>query len=306
MHMQAAAYGLPIVDTKNGEPVDIVKVPTFSPYPVIQSWKILRKAPEHLIPAAYEDSWATLQWVASHSSNNGGGGGPESWLNHHADFERVFLVGDSDGANITHNMALLAGSGDSEFGLNVEILGIALVHPYFWGSDPIGSESLHLGSAKADRLWPLICPSNPDNNDPRVNPVVAGGPSLVGLECRRALVCVAENDLLKDRGWVYYNALSKCGWMDVVEIFETDGEDHVFHLHDLQCEKAKDLIRRLAAFFNRDMPRLPGSCTKRFDYCTIKLQELFSNQDSIENNNNLGLYFCNVERLDDYCINYIP
>ncbi|KAK0577194.1 hypothetical protein LWI29_029360 [Acer saccharum] len=58
-----------------------------------------RKAPEHLIPAAYEDSWAALQWVASHSSNDGCGGGPESWLNHHADFERVFLAGDSAGCH---------------------------------------------------------------------------------------------------------------------------------------------------------------------------------------------------------------
>ncbi|KAK0579382.1 hypothetical protein LWI29_025490 [Acer saccharum] len=216
-----------------------------------------RKAPEHPIPAAYEDSLAALKWVASHSSNNGGGGGPESWLNHHADFERVFLAGDSAGGNITHNMAMVAGSGDSEFGLNVEILGIALVHPYFWGSDRIGSESLHPRSAEAGRCWPLICPSNPDNDDPRVNPVVAGGPSLVGLGCRRALVCVAENDVFKDRGWVYYDALSKCGWMGVAEIIQTDGEDHAFHLHDLQSEKAKDLIGRLAAFFNRDMPPLP-------------------------------------------------
>ncbi|KAI9200250.1 hypothetical protein LWI28_004959 [Acer negundo] len=87
-----------------------------------------RKAPEHLIPTAYEDSWDALKWVASYSSNNGGGGGPESWLNHHADFERVFLARDSAGANITHNIAMLAGSGDSEFGLNVEILGIAFTH----------------------------------------------------------------------------------------------------------------------------------------------------------------------------------
>ncbi|TXG52371.1 hypothetical protein EZV62_021540 [Acer yangbiense] len=151
-----------------------------------------RKAPEHPIPEAYEDSWAALKWVASHSSNNSGDGGPESWLNHHADFERVFLAGDSAGANITHNIAMVAGSGDSEFGLNVEILGIYCI----------------------------------------VSP-------------------------LKDGDWVYYSALSKCGWMGVVEIFETDGENHGFHLYDLQSQKAKDLIRRLSAFFNRDIPRLP-------------------------------------------------
>ncbi|KAK3231438.1 hypothetical protein Dsin_003319 [Dipteronia sinensis] len=286
-----------------------------------------RKAPEHLIPAAYEDSWAALKWISSHSSNNGGAG----------------------------------STGDSEFGLNVEILGIALIHPYFWGSDPIGSEFLNPASAAADRLWPFICPSNPDNDDPRVNPVVAGGPSLVGLGIQRphhrsfikrhnilkesnnnninisarlylpkltnttttqkfpllvyfhgvgfcisspftskyhnyVNALVAEANVVAvsvnyrkapehpipaayedswaalkwvashsgnngDRYWVYYNALSKCGWMGVVEIFETDCENHGFHLYDfpshLPSQKAKDLIRRLAAFFNRDMPPLP-------------------------------------------------
>ncbi|XVF64010.1 hypothetical protein PTKIN_Ptkin09bG0132900 [Pterospermum kingtungense] len=209
-----------------------------------------RKAPEHPIPTAYEDSWDALQWVVSHCNSQG----PEIWLNHHANFEKVFLGGESAGANIAHNMAIVAG--DPEFGLNVQILGVALVHPYFWGSDPIGSEALDPGrKAVVDRLWPFICPSNPDcNKDPRVNPVAIGGPSLVGLGCKRALVCVAEEDVLRDRGWLYYEALGRSGWMGVVEIMETEGEDHGFHLSDLGSEKAKDLITRLAAFYDRDMP----------------------------------------------------
>jgi acetyl esterase/lipase len=50
-----------------------------------------RKALEHPIPAAYEDSRAALKWVASHSNRDG----PEPWLNNHADFQRVFVGGDS-------------------------------------------------------------------------------------------------------------------------------------------------------------------------------------------------------------------
>lgn len=46
-----------------------------------------RKAPENPLPAAYEDSWAALQWVASHRN----GEGPEVWLNRYLDFDRVFL-----------------------------------------------------------------------------------------------------------------------------------------------------------------------------------------------------------------------
>ncbi|KAL4310320.1 hypothetical protein GQ457_01G026390 [Hibiscus cannabinus] len=208
-----------------------------------------RNAPEHPLPAAYEDSWAALQWVVSHCNRQG----PEPWLNDHADFERVFLGGESSGANIVHNLAMVAG--DPEFSLNVDILGIALVHPYFWGSEPIGSEALH-PEAKAglDKLWAFVCPENPENDDPRVNPESIDGPSMVGLGCTRVLVCVAEKDVLRERGRLYYEALGRSGWMGVVEIMETDEVGHGFQLNDLESDKAKDLITRLAAFCNRDKP----------------------------------------------------
>ncbi|RVW49683.1 putative carboxylesterase 13 [Vitis vinifera] len=52
-----------------------------------------RLAPEHPIPACYDDSWAAVQWAASHAN----GDGPDTWLNNHADFSRVFFAGDSAG-----------------------------------------------------------------------------------------------------------------------------------------------------------------------------------------------------------------
>ncbi|XP_028757691.1 probable carboxylesterase 2 [Neltuma alba] len=208
-------------------------------------------APEHPIPAAYEDSWAALHWVASHRKSPG----PEPWLNEHADFRRVFLAGDSVGANIVHNLAMAAGNPDNE--LDLEILGAALVHPFFWGSHPTGSEAMDPErKASVDRLWPYVCPSTPDQDDPRLNPVAEESPSLAWLGCGRVLVRVAEKDILKERGWLYYNALSQSGWLGVVEIHETQEEDHCFHLEDLGSNKAQDLIQGLADFFNRDMPPL--------------------------------------------------
>ncbi|CBI32436.3 unnamed protein product, partial [Vitis vinifera] len=83
-----------------------------------------RLAPENPVPAAYEDSWAALQWVVSHCN----GQGSEPWLKDHADFQRVFLAGDSAGGNISHNLAVQAGVE----GLGgVKLQGICVVHPYF-------------------------------------------------------------------------------------------------------------------------------------------------------------------------------
>ncbi|KAL2249632.1 UNVERIFIED_CONTAM: putative carboxylesterase 13 [Sesamum indicum] len=206
-----------------------------------------RRAPEHPLPVPYEDSWAALQWVASHRS----GDGPEAVLNQHADFRRVFLAGDSAGGNIAHNLAMRAGSADA--GLNLEILGIALVDPYFWGSKPVRSELLDPdGKAFGDQLWRLLSQSSGlDHDDPKINPVAEGGPSLSGLGCRRVLVSVAEKDILRDRGRLYFEVLGGCGWMGMVEIHEVEGEGHCFHLFDLNHEKAKERMRRMSDFFNR-------------------------------------------------------
>ncbi|KAL1315641.1 hypothetical protein HN51_042398 [Arachis hypogaea] len=208
-----------------------------------------RLAPEHPLPAAYDDAWTALQWVASHGKNNG----PEPWLNEHADFERVFLAGDSAGANIVHNIVMMAGHPDMNLG--IDILGACLSHPYFWGSTPIGSEVLELGKRElVDRLWPFICPSMPESDNLWVNPMAEDAPSLAWLGCRRVFVCIAEKDVLKDRGRLYYEALSRSGWTGVVEIEETEGKGHAFHIHDLECDKAKELITSMAEFFNRDAP----------------------------------------------------
>lgn len=61
-----------------------------------------RLAPENPLPTAYDDSWESLEWVYEHMS----GDGSESWLKEHGDFDRVFLAGDSGGANISHHMAI--------------------------------------------------------------------------------------------------------------------------------------------------------------------------------------------------------
>ncbi|XP_051139258.1 probable carboxylesterase 2 [Andrographis paniculata] len=208
-----------------------------------------RRPPEHPLPVGYQDSWDALRWVAAHR----GGDGAEQILNNQADFRRVFLVGDCAGGNIVHNLAVTAGNTDA--GLDMEIQGIVLVDPYFNGSDWVGSCTAGLEERVAlERLWSVVCPSCPDKDDPWVNPVgEAGMGGLVGLGCSRALVCVAEKDVLKDWGWAYFQGLGRVGWMGMVEIHEAEGEGHCFHLHDLKAEKAKERMRRMVHFINWEM-----------------------------------------------------
>ncbi|KAL2457460.1 putative carboxylesterase 2 [Forsythia ovata] len=205
-----------------------------------------RRAPEHPLPAAYEDSWDVLQWVASHNS----GGGTENWLKENVDFGRVFLAGDSAGANISHHMAIRVGrSGGSVSGIKID--GILMIQPYFWGEEPTGIEARNpIRKAMVDKWWQFVCPSEKGNNDPWINPLVNGAPNLAGLACDRILVCTAENDILRDRGRLYYQSLVKSQWQGKAEAFETEAEDHVFHIINPTGEKAIKLIKRCAEFIN--------------------------------------------------------
>ncbi|KAK7400818.1 hypothetical protein VNO78_12125 [Psophocarpus tetragonolobus] len=199
-----------------------------------------RRAPEHPVPIAYEDSWTSLKWVASHVNENG----PEEWLNNHVNFDKVFFSGDSAGANIAHHMGVRAGAHGLS-GINVE--GIALVHPYFWGVERVGSESQSPEHhAAVDNLWRFACPTSTGSDDPFLNP--EKDPNMGKLACNRVLVFVAEKDLMRDRGWYYQELLQKCGWLGVVEVMEAKGENHVFHLFKPDCHNAVSLLDRLVSF----------------------------------------------------------
>ncbi|KAJ6400093.1 hypothetical protein OIU84_015699 [Salix udensis] len=205
-----------------------------------------RIAPENPLPAAYEDSWAALQWVAAHAKEDGGS---EAWLKEYVDFGRVFLAGDSCGANVAHHFALKLK--DCELGQQINIQAIAMIFPYFWGKDPIGVEVTDQArKSMVDNWWLLVCPSEKGCDDPLINPFTDGSPSIESLACKKLLVIVAENDILRDRGRLYYEKLVKSEWQGTAEIMEIPGEDHVFHIHNPDCENAKTMFKGLASFIN--------------------------------------------------------
>lgn len=189
-----------------------------------------RLAPEHPIPACFEDAWAALKWVESHAK---GRQGPETWINNHADFSRIYVGGDSAGGNITHNTVSRASIEGLDDG--VKIVGMILAHPFF-------------GSGQTEKLWDAICSDNKGPEDPRLNPMAH--PNLLSsLKCDKVLICTGEKDFIRDRGWLYYEALKKSGWSGQVEIFDYEGEDHVFHLKNPNCDNAGIYMKRVVSFF---------------------------------------------------------
>ncbi|KAK6122666.1 hypothetical protein DH2020_043594 [Rehmannia glutinosa] len=210
-----------------------------------------RLAPENPLPAAYDDSWEALKWVCSHADLNQTHLEKDQWIANHGDFSRVFIGGDSAGANIAHNLAIRAGS--EPLPGNVKIFGAILSHPYFWGSNPIGNEPKEdIEQSLPYRMWVFVYPTAAGGIDnPLINPLVDGAPSLSGLGCSKMLICLAEKDPLTGRGLVYAEKVKKSGWKGEVEVVEVEGEDHCFHIFDTETEKSKNLIKRMANFISQ-------------------------------------------------------
>lgn len=203
-----------------------------------------RLAPEHPLPAAYDDCWSAVQWAHSRA---------DPWLARFADPRRVFLAGDSAGANIAHRMAVRAGA---EGGLSFE--GMALVHPYFWGSEAVGGEGRDRGWREwMDGLWMAVSGGAKGVDDVWINPMAEEREVVRRMGCRRAVVFVAERDPLRERGRAYGEFLRGSGWGGDVEIVETEGEGHVFHLEkkieeEDDDEKVRELMDEFVRFFTKD------------------------------------------------------
>lgn len=194
------------------------------------------------MPVCYDDSMSVTQWVLSHST----GSGPEPWLNDRADFDQVFLAGDSAGANIVHDIVIRTDQSKSK-----RFAGIAMVHPFFGAGEPNG-------------LWDYLYPGTTGVFDSRLNP--AANPTKMRKEisaCKKILVCVGGRDFLRDRGMTYYQVLREGQengeWKGELELMESKGRNHVFHLYKPDCDEARDLLIRVADFIS-------NSNSQDFDY----------------------------------------
>ncbi|KAL9321689.1 hypothetical protein ACSQ67_009742 [Phaseolus vulgaris] len=187
----------------------------------------LRRAPEHRLPAAIDDAFDTLLWLQAVAQS----GSQEPWLEQHGDFNRVFLIGDSSGGNVVHEVASRAGSVELR---PVRVAGAIPVHPGYVRSERSRSElempqSPFLTLDMLDKFLELALPVGATKDHPITCPMGEAAPPLEGLKLPAVLLCVAEMDLIRDTEMEYYEALKK-GNKDV-EVYFSNGMTHSFYLN---------------------------------------------------------------------------
>ena len=193
-----------------------------------------RHAPEHRFPAAPEDGYAALQWVARHAAELGGRPGP------------LLVAGWSAGGNLAAVACQLARDRGGP-----QVAGQLLVCPVTDGTTfdrPSYAENASgyfLTRGLMHWFWDLYC-SPAERGDPRVSPLQG---TLAGLP--PAFVVTAEFDPLRDEGIAYADAMAAAGVP--VEQLQAHGHFHSsFTMVDVMAtavsgrERMAEALRRFA------------------------------------------------------------
>jgi acetyl esterase len=154
-----------------------------------------RLTPEHAFPAAVDDCYAALQWVAEHAAELGG------------DPAHLAVAGDSAGGNLT---AVLALRARDEGGPAIEAQ--ALIYPVTDSAcDTVSmrdnAEGYMLTADAMEWMWGMYVPDEAERSHAYVSPLRA--PDVSGLP--PAIVITAEFDPLRDEGEAYAARLVDAG-----------------------------------------------------------------------------------------------
>ena len=154
-----------------------------------------RLAPEHCFPAAPDDCFSVLQWLAASGDLIGGDG------------SRIAVVGDSAGGNLAAVLALMARDRNAS-----PLTAQVLIYPMLDAT--LACESLVENAfvppftlVDCVSAWQQYLPPDADRRNPHVSPLRAT--SLAGLP--PALVITAELDILASEGSAYVERLKEAG-----------------------------------------------------------------------------------------------
>ncbi|KAL6627411.1 hypothetical protein ACP70R_031137 [Stipagrostis hirtigluma subsp. patula] len=207
-----------------------------------------RLAPEHRLPAAIDDGVAVLSWLRGQALLPAGA---EPWLVESADFTRVFVFGESAGANMVHHVAVQFGQDQRPGLAPVRIAGCILLTAFFGGAERTAAESeppagVFLTIEMSDQFWRLSLPAGATRDHPAANPFGPDSPSLEPVTLPPVLVVAAGRDLLRDRVLGYAERLKAMG--KAVELADFQEEEHGFFVLRPWGDAASELIRVMRRF----------------------------------------------------------
>jgi acetyl esterase len=149
-----------------------------------------RLAPEHRYPAALDDSLAAIRWLATNANELGGDG------------SRLAVIGDSAGGNLA---AVAARRLRDQ--IRYQVLVYPVIDAVFDTPSYLDFNEGHgLSAASMQRFWRLYL-DGADPRDPDAAPLHAD--DLAGVA--PAYVLTAEEDVLRDEGEAYAEALRAAG-----------------------------------------------------------------------------------------------
>ncbi|GAB0103783.1 alpha/beta hydrolase [Nocardia sp. JMUB6875] len=179
-----------------------------------------RLAPDARFPAAAEDAYAVLRWVADHAESLGG------------DPNRIAVAGDSAGGNLA-TVAAIAARDNGGPDIAFQLLMYPMLDPACdTGSYTANAEGYFTTAAHLRWYWQQYLSSDAARTDPYANPTIA---DLTGLP--PAHIATAEFDPLRDEGEAYGQRLREAGVE--TEIHRWNGTVHgfmsmAFHLRETQ------------------------------------------------------------------------
>ena len=154
-----------------------------------------RLAPERKYPAAFEDSYAALVWLASQASALG------------IDVARLAVGGDSAGGNLAAAVALAARDRRGpRLALQLLIYPVT-AHDFDTASYRENGEGYMLTREGMKWFWSHYLAKPEDGRQPYASPLLANDVSGVAP----ALVITAEYDPLRDEGEAYAKRLAEAG-----------------------------------------------------------------------------------------------
>ncbi|KAL3499883.1 hypothetical protein ACH5RR_038976 [Cinchona calisaya] len=216
--------------------------------PVVMVSIEYRLAPEHRLPAAYDDCMEALQWIKNSQ---------DEWLTKYTDLSNAFLMGSSAGANIAYHVGLHASTRfDDLKPLNIK--GLILHQPFFGATKRSNSElkavnDKILPPCVCDVMWELSLPVGVDRDHEFCNPVLSiksGQFDQIKALGWKILVSGYEGDSLLDHQIKLVKVLEEKGVALVAKFAEGGyhGADS-FEFPKLKalCEVVKDFVKSSVA-----------------------------------------------------------